>query len=120
MPDLYPTELKFLRREIEDKINKLGKPAVDIVSYLQKQYPDSLRKSTLDRIWRHPDNGQNSTHIENTLNMIVSKILGYDNWDEFNDYMQKSLKEELLFNPDSIIVDDLNVGDIITLGWRPR
>jgi len=118
MPQLKQIELDFLRNNIEEKINLLGKPVADIVNELEIR--TDVGRATLYRIWNYQNYSKPKNISKDTLYELVKKVLNYDDWSTYFMYMQNQLTEESLFDPESINVDELKIGSKITIGWKSK
>lgn len=114
-------EVQELRLRIETKLGESLRRTV--YKRLSLAIYDSTKinisESTLQRIWGYVSSSKKVN--EETLD-ILSKYIGYDSWQSFKkEVMDSDENDSNILNQDhSISTSELQIGDILQLGWQPN
>lgn len=114
-------EVQELRLRIETKLGESLRRTV--YKRLSLAIYDSTKinisESTLQRIWGYVSSSKKVN--EETLD-ILSKYVGYDSWQSFKkEVMDSDENDSNILNQDhSISTSELQIGDILQLGWQPN
>lgn len=112
-------EILELRHRIEDDLKRRMKTPADFIflsGAIWERTHETMSPTTLKRIWGYID-GADTTR-NSTLN-ILSKFLGFNDWDEFLENINKDNGSDFVKSK-HIKTDDLNVGDCISVAWKPN
>lgn len=112
-------EILELRHRIEDDLKRRMKTPADFIflsGAIWERTHETMSPTTLKRIWGYID-GADTTR-NSTLN-ILSKFLGYNDWDEFLENINQDNGSDFVKSK-HIKTDDLNVGDCISVAWKPN
>ena len=74
-----------------------------------------MSPTTLKRLWGYIE-GADQTR--NSTLEILSRFLGYDNWEDFVEDIGKGSGSDEVLSP-HIAVADLSVGDCVKVSWKP-
>ena len=119
--DINRPEVQELRLRIETKLGESLRRTV--YKTLSRAIDDStqinISESTLQRIWGYVSSSEKVN--EETLD-ILSKYIGYDSWQSFKkEVMDSDENDSNILNQDhSISTSELQIGDILQLGWQPN
>ena len=119
--DINRPEVQELRLRIETKLGESLRRTV--YKRLSLAIYDSTKinisESTLQRIWGYVSSSEKVN--EETLD-ILSKYVGYDNWQSFKkEVMDSDENDSNILNQDhSVSTSELQIGDILQLGWQPN
>ena len=119
--DINRPEVQELRLRIETKLGESLRRTV--YKRLSLAIYDSTKinisESTLQRIWGYVSSSKKVN--EETLD-ILSKYVGYDSWQSFKkEVMDSDENDSNILNQDhSISTSELQIGDILQLGWQPN
>jgi hypothetical protein len=119
--DINRPEVQELRLRIETKLGESLRRTV--YKRLSLAIYDSTKinisESTLQRIWGYVSSSEKVN--EETLD-ILSKYIGYDSWQSFKkEVMDSDENDSNILNQDhSISTSELQIGDILQLGWQPN
>lgn len=92
MPRIYATEWNRLKQEIEERLNLKGQTVGYIARYLDENYSEEIGYTQLNRIWqdKYFEEKEYKSMHDDTINDLV-KILGYDNWRAYKDYLNQEI-----------------------------
>jgi hypothetical protein len=119
--DINRPEVQELRLRIETKLGESLRRTVykrlSIAIYDSTKI--NISESTLQRVWGYVSSSEKVN--EETLD-ILSKYVGYDNWQSFKkEVMDSDENDSNILNQDhSISTSELQIGDILQLGWQPN
>ena len=119
--DINRPEVQELRLRIETKLGESLRRTV--YKRLSLAIYDSTKinisESTLQRIWGYVSSSEKVN--EETLD-ILSKYVGYDSWQSFKkEVMDSDENDSNILNQDhSVSTSELQIGDILQLGWQPN
>jgi hypothetical protein len=119
--DINRPEVQELRLRIETKLGESLRRTV--YKRLSLAIYDSTKinisESTLQRIWGYVSSSEKVN--EETLD-ILSKYIGYDSWQSFKKEVMDSDENDsnILNQNHSISTSELQIGDILQLGWQPN
>ncbi len=112
-------EISELKQQIEESVGRKMKTSNDFTflsGAIWERIHENLSTSTLKRLWGYvdgPDKTRNSTLD------ILSRFLGFNDWDGFiNHICQNSGSDQV--QTEHIKTDDLSVGDLISVSWKPN
>ena len=111
-------EIAELKHRIEKDMNRKMKTPNDFIflsGAIFERTRESLSATTLKRLWGYID-GADKTR--NSTLEILSHFLGFNNWDHFVAEINKDSGSDKVLSP-HIDVNELNVGDRVTVSWRP-
>ena len=111
-------EIHELKRLLEEQIKRKVKTPNDFIflsGVIWERTHETISPTTLKRLWGYID-GADETR-GSTLN-ILSKALGFRDWDEFLVHLDRSGNSSPIFSP-HLCVDDLAPGDRICVSWKP-
>lgn len=112
-------EIAELKQQIEESVGRKMKTSNDFTflsGAIWERTHENLSASTLKRLWGYvdgPDRTRNST-LE-----ILTKFLGFKDWDTFLEHISNDNGSNQVTNQ-HIKTDDLSVGDIISVSWKPN
>ena len=112
-------EISELKQQIEESIGRKMKTSSDFTflsGAIWEHTHENLSASTLKRLWGYvdgPDTTRNST-LE-----ILSKFLGFKDWDGFLEHIGQDNGSDRV-TKQHIKTDDLKVGDLISVSWKPN
>lgn len=112
-------EISELKQQIEESVQRKMKTSSDFTflnGAIWERIHENLSDSTLKRLWGYvdgPDKTRNST-LE-----ILTKFLGFKGWDGFLEHISKNNGSDQVTNL-HIKTDDLTVGDLISVSWKPN
>lgn len=112
-------EILELRKRIEDDLKRRMKTPADFIflsGAIWERTHETMSPTTLKRLWGYIDGADTTRNC--TLN-ILSKFLGYNDWDEFLENINKDNGSNFVKSK-HIKTDDLNVGDCISVTWKPN
>ena len=119
--DINRPEVQELRLRIETKLGESLRRTVykrlSIAIYDSTKI--NISESTLQRVWGYVSSSEKVN--EETLD-ILSKYIGYDSWQSFKkEVMDSDENDSNILNQDhSISTSELQIGDILQLGWQPN
>lgn len=92
MPRIYATEWNRLKQEIEEKLNLKGQTVGYIARFLDDNYSEDISYAQLNRLWqdKYFEGKEYKDMLDKTINDLV-KILGYDNWRAYKDYLNQEI-----------------------------
>ena len=112
-------EIAELKQQIEESVGRKMKTSNDFTFFsgaIWERTHENLSASTLKRLWGYvdgPDKTRNST-LE-----ILSKFLGFKDWDAFLEHISKDNGSDQVTNQ-HLKTEDLSVGDLISISWKPN
>jgi len=112
-------EISELKHLIEENVGRKMKTTADFTflsGAIWERIHDNLSASTLKRIWGYVD-GIDSAR--NSSLDILSKFLGFKDWDNFLAHIAQD-NDSGRVNNEHIKTEDLTVGDIVSVSWRPN
>lgn len=112
--------LECLRQDLEHKVGRTMKTPSDfnvLNLEIQKVMKDSPSTSTLKRLWAYvPDSTSRSM---TTLN-VLSRFLGYRDWQHYVENLMRSNRIESSFiTSTTLLAANLIPGDIVECEWNP-
>ncbi len=112
--------LECLRQDLEHKVGRTMKTPSDfnvLNLEIQKVMKDSPSTSTLKRLWAYvPDSTSRSM---TTLN-VLSRFLGYRDWQHYIENLMRSNRIESSFiTSTTLLAANLVPGDIVECEWNP-
>lgn len=112
-------EISELKQQIEESIGRKMKTSADFTflsGAIWERIHENLSASTLKRLWGYVD-GADTTR--NSTLEILSKFLGFKDWDNFLEHISQDNGSEQVRNL-HIKTDDLTVGDLVSVSWKPN
>ena len=112
-------EISELKQQIEESVGRKMKTSSDFIflsGAIWERIRENLSTSTLKRLWGYvdgPDKARNST-LE-----ILSRFLGFKDWDGFIKHISQYSGSDQV-QSEHIKTDDLTVGDLISVSWKPN
>ena len=112
-------EITELKQQIEESVGRKMKTSNDFTflsGAIWERTHDNISTSTLKRLWGYvdgPDTTRNST-LE-----ILSKFLGFKDWDGFLEHIGQDNGSDRV-TKQHIKTDDLKVGDLVSVSWKPN
>ena len=112
-------EIASLKKKIEESLNRRMKTPTDFI-YLSgavfERTRETMSPTTLKRLWGYID-GADQTR--NSTLEILSRFLGYTNWDDFVSDLEKESGSDKVVSP-HIDTDELTVGNRVRVSWMPN
>lgn len=111
-------EIHELKKQVEAQVKRKMKTPNDFIflsGVIWERTHETISSTTLKRLWGYID-GADETR-SSTLD-ILSKTLGYQDWDDFLAHTDKSSGSDAVLSQ-HISADDLEVGDQIYISWKP-
>ena len=112
-------EISELKQQIEESLGRKMKTSADFTflsGAIWERTHENLSASTLKRLWGYVD-GADKTR--NSTLEILSKFLGFNNWDAFLEHISQDSGSDRV-KKQHIKTDDLVVGDIVSVSWKPN
>lgn len=112
-------EISELKQQIEESVGRKMKTSTDFIflsGAIWERIHENLSTSTLKRLWGYVD-GPDKTR-DSTLD-ILSRFLGFNDWDGFIDHISQNSGSDQV-QSEHIKTEDLTVGDLITVSWKPN
>lgn len=111
-------EISELKKRIEKSIKRKMKTPTDFIflsGAVFERTRETMSPTTLKRLWGYIE-GADQTR--NSTLKILSRFLGYDNWEDFVEDIGKGSGSDEVLSP-HIAVADLSVGDCVKVSWKP-
>ena len=111
-------EISELKKRIEQQLKRKVKTPNDFIflsGAIWERTHQTMSPTTLKRLWGYVD-GADETR--NSTLEILSRFLGFDNWDDFINEIHKNSDSDPVTSP-HINAKSLNVGDRIFVSWKP-
>ncbi|MCR4664528.1 MAG: hypothetical protein K5660_04090 [Paludibacteraceae bacterium] len=119
--DKQSPQIQVLRSEIERLTGRAMKTPSDFDQLSLRLWDfnhEYLSPTTLKRLWGYIEGAAAPRY--NTLS-ILARFLGYKEWDEFAEAMQKvNESESETFSGEGIRSDELQQGEEIEVAWQPK
>lgn len=119
--NIYKPEIAELLINVEGKYAKGLQTTTDFEEFslhLSMQIKERISTSTLKRLWGYV-NDRHRPRVH-TLNLL-SKYIGYDNFNEYCAYLKKSeLYNSSFFSTERLFCSDLHPGNKVEIGWSPN
>ena len=118
MNNTSPEILELLQR-IEERTGIKPKSPADfdrLSDIIWESTHEALSASTLKRLWGY---FKSVGTIRNSTLVILAKFLGFKGWDNFLAHLHQDNGSDPVLSP-LVKADDLNVGDRITVSWKPN
>ena len=111
-------EISELKKRIEQQLKRKVKTPNDFIflsGAVWERTHETISSTTLKRLWGYVD-GADETR--NSTLEILSRFLGFDNWDDFLAEIHKDSGSDLVTSP-HINAKELTIGDRIFVSWKP-
>ena len=111
-------EIHELKKQIEERLKRKMKTPNDFIflsGVIWERTHETMSPTTLKRLWGYID-GADETR-SSTLD-ILSRSLGYTDWDEFLAHLDKGNGSDPVVSP-HVYAADLHVGDCLYVSWKP-
>lgn len=111
-------EIHELKKQLEGQLKRKMKTPNDFIflsGVIWDRTHETISSTTLKRLWGYID-GADETR-SSTLD-ILSKLLGYQDWDDFLTHMDKSSGSNPVISF-HIGIDGLKTGDRVYVSWKP-
>ena len=111
-------EISELKKRIEKSLKRKMKTPTDFIflsGAVFERTRETMSPTTLKRLWGYIE-GADQTR--NSTLEILSRFLGYDNWEDFVEDIGKGSGSDEVLSP-HIAVADLSVGDCVKVSWKP-
>ena len=112
-------EIKELKNRIEANLNRKMKTPTDFIFLSGAVYErtrETMSPTTLKRLWGYID-GADKTR--NSTLEILSRFLGFANWDEFVESISREGNSNAVLSP-HIKAGELKKGDLVKVSWMPN
>lgn len=112
-------EILELKKRIEESLNRKMKTPTDFIflsGAVFERTRETMSPTTLKRLWGYID-GADKTR--NSTLEILSRFLGFANWDEFLESISHENNSDEVLSP-HIKAIELNVGDRVRVSWMPN
>ena len=112
-------EIAELKRRIEENLKRKMKTPNDFIflaGAIWNQSHLTISPTTLKRLWGYIDGADQTRN--STLD-ILSRFLGYDNWDDFIKKTGMESNSDEVLSP-HVKTKDLQVGDRVKVSWMPN
>ena len=112
-------EIQELLKQIEERtgINPKSPSDFDQISdIIYESTRESLSASTLKRLWGY---FKSEVTIRHSTLVILAKYLEFKSWDDFLAHLKQDNGSDPVLSP-LVKSEDLNVGDRITVSWKPN
>jgi len=130
MPRIYITEWDRLKREIETELNLIGESVGGIARTIENLYPGGISYPHLNRMWKNDffsKDHEYKSMTDSVINDLV-KILGYDNWREYKEYLNQEIIDKGIINQSpvstfyevDIDISRLRPNEEITIGYTNK
>jgi hypothetical protein len=112
--------LEILKVEVEKRIGRPLKSPVDfdLLSYkVNKTIHEQISTSTIKRLWGYIA----TSHAPRISTLsVLARFVGFTDWDNFCLSIKREQTEESTFFTDKqILTSDLQIGDMLEIGWNP-
>ena len=111
-------EISELKKRIENQLKRKVKTPNDFIflsGAVWERTHETISSTTLKRLWGYVE-GADETR--NSTLEILSRFLGFNNWDEFLAEIHKESGSDPVTSP-HINAKELTVGDRIFVSWKP-
>ena len=111
-------EIHELKKQLEGQLKRKMKTPNDFIflsGVIWDRTHETISSTTLKRLWGYID-GADETR-SSTLD-ILSKLLGYQDWDDFLTHMDKSSGSNPVISF-HVGIDGLKTGDRVYVSWKP-
>lgn len=112
-------EISELKKQIEASVNRKMKTPSDFIflsGAVWERTHETMSPTTLKRLWGYID-GADKTR--NSTLEILSRFLGFANWDEFVKHISEEGNSNEVLSP-HIKASELKKGDLVKVSWRPN
>ena len=112
-------EISELKKQIEDLLKRKVKTPNDFIflsGAIWERTRQTMSPTTLKRLWGYID-GADETR--NSTLEILSRFLGYDNWDDFLKSISKNNGSDPVISP-HINAEELQINDRVIVSWKPN
>lgn len=114
-------EIEELKLLVEKKYGRQLSTTTEFEAFsleLKKKMQEPISSSTLKRMWGYVGDSHKARKL--TLN-ILSKYVGFDNYDYFVTWLKTSTRyNSSFFNAFQLTSAELKCGQIMRIGWRPN
>ena len=111
-------EIHELKKQLEGQLKRKMKTPNDFIflsGVIWDRTHETISSTTLKRLWGYID-GADETR--SSMLDILSKLLGYQDWDDFLTHMDKSSGSNPVISF-HIGIDGLKTGDRVYVSWKP-
>lgn len=114
-------EILELKNRVETQVKRKIKTPNDFIflsGVIWERTHETISPTTLKRLWGYIDGADKA---RNSTLRILSRFLGFDDWDDFLEHLDKTneLQSDFLCSP-HINVADLQVGERVEVSWLPN
>ncbi len=114
-------EVIALRLKVEEEVSRKINKTTDfeyLVNVIWERTHKHISMSTLKRMWGYVEGYDGVS--EGSLN-VLSNFIGYESWAHFAGSLNNNWESESILRVlDVIRCEDVEIGDIITVGWLPN
>ena len=113
-------ELAYLMEKVEEKFGRKPVTSSDfdnLSSSVDSLTGQHISTSTLKRMWGYV---KLAPVPRQTTLIILSQYVGYESYQDFCKALRSSdVFSSLFFSAETLVAEDLNEGDEVTIGWAP-
>ena len=112
-------ETQELLKQIEDRTGIKPKSPADfnrLSDIIWESTREQLSASTLKRLWGY---FKSVGTIRNSTLVILARFLGFNGWEDYVENLYQDNGSDPVLSP-LIKVEDLSIGDRITVSWKPN